>query len=300
MMNKKVYSLKRKTRLSGISMFIIYVVLFMYAFATVYPFYNVIVLSFATEAAVIRDPLMLWPKEFSYASYQVMLGDKNFIGAFLNSVFVVTTGTAYSIILTVCCAYVLTKTHVKGINILFRMVIFTMFFGGGLIPTYLNIYNLGLINTFGAIILPAGINTFYMILMINAMRDIPAELDESARMDGANDIHILVRVFLPLCLPTLMAIMLFYIVDKWNEWYSVMLYINTSERFTMTYILRSMLLRITNAADPSNQALLTQRRVYAKGLQRAAIICTVLPIMVIYPFIQKYFAKGIMVGAIKG
>lgn len=277
-----------------------YTLLTLLAVATIFPFYNVLVVSFTTETAIIKNPLMLWPQEFTLASYSTILSDQNFVRSFFNSLFITVTGTAYSMLLTTCGAFVLTKTHVKGIKFLFGMIVFTMFFGGGLIPTYINIVNLGIVDTFAAVILPAGINTFYMIILINAMRDLPQGLEESAKIDGANEIVTLLRIIIPLCLPTLMAIMLFTIVDKWNEWYSSLLYLTDPKKWPMTYVVRSMLNKITSITDPATQQMLNKKEVFASGLQRAAIILNILPIMVIYPFMQRYFAKGIMVGAIKG
>lgn len=277
-----------------------YLFLGLFALITIYPFYNVLVVSLTTESALIREPMMLYPKEFTLASYRTILQDPKFTRAFGTSVLISVLGTAYSMLLTICCSYVLTKTHVKGMKFLFWMVVVTMFFNGGLIPVYLNIQSLHIMNTIWAVILPAGINTFYMIIMINSIRDLPPGLEESATIDGANDIIILFRIVIPLCMPTIMAILLFTIVDRWNEWYSVMLYLNDAKKWPLTYVLRNMLIKITSSTDPATQRLLAQKEVFASGLQRAAIIFTILPIMAIYPFLQKYFAKGIMVGAIKG
>ncbi len=280
--------------------FLRYLFLAVLALVTIYPFYNVIVVSLTTEASYINDPGMLYPKEFTLSAYQTIFADTKLLGAFGNSAYISIVGTLYSILLMVCCAYVLTKTEVKGVKLLFGMVIFTMFFTGGMIPTYLNIKNLGLMNSLWAIILPAGINTFYMILLVNAFRDVPAELEESARIDGANEIVILFRVALPLIKPTLMAVLLFGFVDRWNEWYSAMLYLTDSNKWPLTYVLKQMLTNITAATDPATQRMLMEKQVFTAGVQRATIVFTMLPIMCIYPFLQKYFAKGIMVGAIKG
>ena len=294
--------MKSRKRFSGEIFYNIFEYLFLglFALVTIYPFYNVLVVSLTTESALIHDPMMLYPKEFTLMSYQTILRDPNFIRAFCNSILVAVLGTAYSMILTICCSYVLTKTQVKGIKFFFGMIIVTMFFNGGLIPTYLNIQSLHIMNSIWAVILPAGINTFYMILMVNSIRHLPASLEESARIDGAGDGTILFRIIVPLCKPTIMAILLFTIVDRWNEWYSVMLYLNDPKKWPLTYVLRNMLIKITSSTDPATQRLLAQKEVFSSGLQRAAIILTILPIMLIYPFLQKYFTKGIMVGAIKG
>lgn len=276
-------------------------ILSLMALITIFPLYYVLTLSLTTQGDYLQNPLMMLPKNINFDSYNYILSNNNVIRSFMNSSVIVVAGTLYSMILTLSLAYVLTKKHVKGIGLIFGFVVFTMFFGGGLIPYYLLIKNLGLYNSLLSLILPQGINTFYMIILLNALRGIPDGIEESARIDGANDIRILFEICVPLIAPSFMCIMLFYIVDKWNEWYSAVLFINNSKNYPISYLIRNIVvessLSFTTVMD---QQIRGMKPVYSMGIQRAAIIISVIPIMVIYPFLQKYFAKGIMIGALKG
>jgi putative aldouronate transport system permease protein len=277
------------------------VILAIVALTTLFPLYYVLVTSLTTQGDYLQKPLMLYPMNINLDSYEYILSNKNTIRSIFNSSFITIAGTLYSMVLTLSCAYVLMNKYIKGINFLFKLVIFTMFFNGGLIPYYLTIKNLGLYDSLLALILPHGINTFYMIIVLNALREVPESLGESARIDGANDIIILIKIYIPLIVPTVMCITLFYIVDKWNEWYSAMLFIKTSDRYPISYLLRSIVVQSSQSfITVAEQQINRMRPKYTVGIQRAAIIISIIPIIIIYPFLQKYFAKGIMIGSVKG
>ena len=278
------------------------VILSVLTIATIYPFFTTIITSMTTQSAYMRDPLMLYPKEFNLDSYTYVLHNEYILRSLINSVLISVFGTAYSILLTVCAAYALSKTNVPGVRVCMKLIVVTMFFGGGLIPSYLLIRNLHLMDSLLALILPAGISTFYMIIMKNAFLEIPKELDESARMDGANDLVILFRIMLPLIKPTLACIVLFYAVDKWNEWYSAMLYIRSQDKYPLMFLLKNMVTNLTANAESGLDAKMMQmaQAVYPVGVQKATILFTIIPVMMLYPFMQRYFMKGIMVGAVKG
>jgi putative aldouronate transport system permease protein len=277
------------------------VILAIVALTTLFPLYYVLVTSLTTQGDYLQKPLMLYPMNINLDSYEYILSNKNTIRSIFNSSFITIAGTLYSMVLTLSCAYVLMNKYIKGINFLFKLVIFTMFFNGGLIPYYLTIKNLGLYDSLLALILPHGINTFYMIIVLNALREVPESLRESARIDGANDIIILIKIYIPLIVPTVMCITLFYIVDKWNEWYSAMLFIKTSDRYPISYLLRSIVVQSSQSfITVAEQQINRMRPKYTVGIQRAAIIISIIPIIIIYPFLQKYFAKGIMIGSVKG
>lgn len=278
-------------------------ILSLMALITILPMYYVLVGSLTTEGAYLRNPLMLIPENINFDSYLHILSSKNIIRSLMNSSVITIGGTIYSMILSLACAYALTKKHVKGMKVVFGLIIFTMYFGGGLIPFYLLIKNLGLYNNLLSLILPQGINTFYMLILLNAFRGIPDSIEESAKIDGANDIRILFEICIPLIVPSVMCIMLFYIVDKWNEWYSAMLFIKTSNNYPISYVLRTIIVESSlslSSSSVSSQQINNMRPVYTLGVQRAAMIISIIPILVIYPFLQKYFAKGIMIGAVKG
>lgn len=268
---------------------------------TIFPLYNVIIASLTTEVDYFRNPLMLFPKNINLDSYIFVITNKNIINAMMSSLTVTIGGTLYSMFLTVSIAYVLTKIKVKGIKYLFGFIIFTMFFNGGLIPYYMLVRGLGLIDSLLSIILPLGINTFYMIIVLSAFRDIPASLEEAAKIDGANDIYILFRIIIPVTLPTIMSIILFYSVDKWNEWYNALLFLKNPKIFPLTYLLRSIVIETSSSSiTMGGDQLAKLKNAYTVGIQKASIMFAILPVMLIYPFMQRYFTKGIMIGAIKG
>lgn len=277
-------------------------VLSLLAIVTIYPFYTTIVTSMTTQAAYMRDPLMLYPKEFTLDSYAYVFHNEYILSAMRNSVVVSALGTAYSMFLTMCAAYALSKTRVPGVKLCMKLIVVTMFFGGGLIPNYLLIRDLHLMDNLLALVLPAGVSTFYMIIMKNAFLEIPGEVEESARMDGANDLVILFRIMLPLIKPTIACIVLFYAIDKWNEWYAAMLYIRSQEKYPLMFLLKNMVTTLSNNAEGGLDARMMQKAqtVYSVGVQKATILFTIVPIMTLYPFMQRYFMKGIMVGAVKG
>jgi putative aldouronate transport system permease protein len=206
-------------------------------------------------------------------------------------------------LLTVIAAYALSKRAMPGRNMIMTFIIFTMFFGGGLIPYYLTVKGVGLYNSYWVMILPSAINTFYIWIMLSFFRDFPLSLEESARIDGAGDFTILLRIVIPTSLPVLASISLFYAVDRWNDWYGPMLFLTDTDKYPLQLLLRNMLINIGQILSRNEgMSAIDQSKVKIPmdSLQMAAIIITSFPIMAVYPFLQKYFAKGVMVGSIKG
>lgn len=191
----------------------------------------------------------------------------------------------------------MSKKFVPGVKFLKKAIIFTMLFNGGLIPYYLTLKNLGFINNILVMILPTAISTFYLIIVINYFLTFSKSLEESAKIDGANDIFILFRIVLPASLPTLACITLFYSVDRWNEWWLAMIFISDLNKYPLQLLLRDML---TNYAKLEGHLGLSHVKVYDQGLKMAVVVFTALPILCVYPFLQKYFTSGIMVGSVKG
>ncbi|CAG7600396.1 hypothetical protein PAESOLCIP111_00392 [Paenibacillus solanacearum] len=280
---------------------LIHLPLLLLALATILPFYNVLITSFADPASIAKQRLYLIPTSFSAVSYQTLLNG-SFVGrALANSLMVTVVGTLVNMLVTSCGAYALSKKEMPGRRFLMVAIVFTMLFSGGLIPYYLTIKNLHLINTYGVMILPVAVNTFFLIILINHFRSIPPELEESAKIDGANDIYILFRIVLPISKPTLAAITLFYAVSRWNEWYLAMLFVNDPKKYPMQLFLRNMLIDITKMRrDDMGSAMVSQlSEIYPDGLKMASVIVTMLPIMLVYPYLQKYFAAGVTLGAVK-
>jgi putative aldouronate transport system permease protein len=266
------------------------------AIIALFPFYTVVIGSFGTPKG------MIWPTIFTLEGYKQIIAYG--VGrAFTVSTLVTLVGTIISMLLTVIAAYALSKRAMPGRNIIMTFIIFTMFFGGGLIPYYLTVKGVGLYNSYWVMILPSAINTFYIWIIISFFRDFPSSLEESARIDGAGDFTILLRIVIPTSLPVLASISLFYAVDRWNDWYAPMLFITDADKYPLQLLLRNMLINIGQILSRNEgMSAIDQSKVKIPmdSLQMAAIIITSFPIMAVYPFLQKYFAKGVMVGSIKG
>lgn len=271
------------------------------ALAMILPFYNVVIRSVATPAAIAKQTFYLIPTSFDLSSFKALLEGKQIINAFFISVLVTVGGTFLSMLITTCGAYALSKKSLPGRKIILIGVLFTMFFNGGLIPYYLNIKSLGMINSLLVMVLPMAINTFYLIIMINYFKGVPQSLEESAKIDGASYIRTLFSIILPISLPTMSAITLFYAVDRWNEWWNALLFISDESKFPMQLYLREMLVDATRMANDSASASMmsSMQKVTPDGLKMATVIITMVPIMILYPFLQKHFAAGAMIGSLK-
>lgn len=286
---------------SKIADIIIYTILTLMSLIMLLPFYNVLILSFASYKDIMTNPLYLFPKSFDFTAYKLIFQDKTILSAFTVSIFVTVVGTIVCLAITTLTAYALSKKDLPGRGIIFGFIIFTMYFGGGLIPWYLVVKSLGLIDKISVMIIPSVLNTFYMILMKNYFLTIPDSLEESARIDGANDLTILFRIIIPIAAPIIATISLFYAVDKWNEWWSAMLFISSPNKMPLQIILRKVVIEATidlgsNMANTMRNANL---KVYPKAIQMATVVVTAVPILLVYPFLQKHFTKGILLGSIK-
>jgi len=259
-----------------------YAILSILAIFTLLPFYNVIITSLALQTDIIQSPILLVPKRITFDSYIYIFNDNLMIRSFLNSIFITITGTLYSIFLIFTFAYVLSKNKVKGVKLLFIYIVITMYFSGGLIPDYILIKNLNMMNKFSSLILPQGINTFYLFVVLGYLRGNPASLEDAAKI-------------------VIMTICLFLIVDRWNDWFPAMLYLKDSEKFPVSYLLRTIIVGANQSVLQIGQNEIDRwKNVYPEGIQKASIVFVMAPIMILYPFVQKYFTKGITLGAIKG
>lgn len=275
-----------------------FVFLTLLAVVTVFPFYYVLVLSFSNLQDYLSNSIILFPKSFNFDAYVYVFSRSLLRKGLVNTLLITFFGVLYNMFLTVPMAYALSKRF-PGRNLVLNFVIVTMFFGGGLIPFYLTVSNtLKLSNSLLAVILPYGINSFFMIIMKNYFATLPKELEESARMDGAREMTILWRIILPLSLPILATFTLFYAVDRWNEWFNAMLFMRDESLYTLQLVLRDIVITMT---DTQSQQLhdVARRQVFNGAVKAATIVIATVPIMLVYPFVQKYFAQGMLVGAIK-
>lgn len=282
----------------GIADIVILGVLSLWALAIFYPFYNTFLVSIVTSREYTTTPFMLYPKNVTFEAYKFVFSNPMIMNGFKNTVLITITGVTYNMFLTVVTAYALSKKGYPGQKVFMYMVIITMFFSGGLIPSYLLVKGLHLTNKLGAMILPYGINVFYMLVVRNYFLSIPESLEESAKLDGANDITILFRIILPLSMPVLATFFLFYSVDRWNEWYNGLLYIKSPGKYPLQLVLRNIINNFNSAMDANTPADL-RASIFSDGIRMASVIVTMSPIMCLYPFLQKYFIKGILVGAVK-
>ncbi|MBS2964873.1 carbohydrate ABC transporter permease [Actinocrinis puniceicyclus] len=265
---------------------------------TLYPFINILAQSFSSEHAIETGRVNLIPHGLNLTTYKTVMSDSMFWRNYRNTVEYTAAATFVSMVLTTCYAYVLSKKQVKGRGVLIGIAVFTMFFNGGLIPNYVLVSQLGLRNSIWAIVLPNAINVFNLLVMKAFFESLPGELEEAAAVDGLSTYGILWRIVLPLSKAVLATMILFYAVTYWNSWFSAFLYMDRSELFPVTVYLRNIIAGATVGAD-NGTAGDTALQI-AANIQAVTIVLTVIPILTVYPFIQRYFVSGVMLGAVKG
>ena len=287
-------SLNANNRLGPLD-WIIFIILGLFTLMIIYPFYNAFLISLSPERVVLETPFLIWPKEITFDSYREVFNNKLLWSGFSVTMILLIVGTAYQLFFTVITGYALSRSNWFGKNFVMNMILVTMFFGGGLVPYYYLIVSLGLYDSILVMIIPGAIDTFNMLLMRNYFASLPKEMEESAKMDGANDITVFAKIYLPLSLPMLATIGLFFAVGNWNSWYNGMLFIKTAKYKPLQQVLREMIVTSSTAIEDPNA-----KQVFSQGLQMAAVFFTIVPMMTFYPFLQRFFVKGIVVGAIKG
>lgn len=280
--------------------FDVFNIIFLFSLAIIMtlPFIYVIAASFSTESEIVTRSFFLWPKEISLESYRYILSTPAFIRSLIITIGVTIVGTLVQLFFTFSFAYPLSRSYLKGRKVLLNMVIVAMLFSGGMIPTFLVVKGLGLLDTYWALILPAAISPFNLMIIKNFFQEIPMELEESARMDGASELTIFSKIMLPLSKPVIATFTLFYAVGIWNDFMSGLLYINDSAKWPIQLLLRQITL---SSSALNNEALLDPNYIPPEqGIKFAVIVVATLPILIFYPFLQKHFAKGMMVGSVKG
>lgn len=297
----KLMEAKKKKGLSPFDI-AVYIVLGLLSLITFFPFYNVLIISIAKFEVISQHNLYLLPLSFDLTAYKVILSDGKFWSSAVNTIIVTVAGVLFSMAISVTGAYALSKKGMPGRNGMLTLILFTMFFNGGLIPFYLIIKDLGLVNNILVMIIPAGLNTFYLIIMKNYFGTLPESLEESAKLDGANDLYILFKIILPISAPFIATFGLFYAVERWNEWWYALIFISDSAKTPLQIYLRETLITSNQLLNTLAQqaADSNSSKVYTPALQMATIVISSVPILMVYPFLQKHFAKGILVGSIKG
>ena len=278
---------------------IIHIVLFFFALITVIPFYSIIVGSLASARENALNPLLLWTREPTLDSYRYLVSTPTMPRALLISVYITIVGTATNIFMTVLMAWPLAHKRIMGRSWIMFFVTFTMLFSGGMIPSYIVVRATGLLNSWAALVIPSAISAFNLILMKNFFQSLPDSLEESAKIDGANDLVILFRIVVPLSMAAIATFTLFYAVGHWNSFMPVILYINRANKWTVQVLLRQIVI-LSHRGVGDSSLMGEQFLVPPQGVKMAAIIFSTFPILCVYPFLQKYFMKGVMLGSIKG
>lgn len=262
----------------------------------VYPFLNLLAISLSSAGPVLAQKVNLIPVDFTLATYKQLLTDGKMLRTMGNTVYITLVGTAINLLMTIVFAYPLSKKYIYFKGIALKMVLFTMLFNGGMIPDYILIKKLGLINSLWSLIIPGAISAWNLIILINFFKALPDELEESAKIDGASDLRILVQIVIPLSMHAIATIALFCAVTKWNTFFNAIIYINDIKKMPLQVMLRQIIM-LDEAIGTSTDNILAMPPETKKA---AAIFFSVLPIICVYPFLQKYFVKGVMVGSIKG
>lgn len=264
---------------------------------TLYPIMYILAVSFSSSAEIMKNNITLLPKGFTLAAYAKVLHMENVRNGIVNSILYTIAGTLLNLILTTALAYALSRRKLIGRKFLMILVTIPLFFSGGMIPTYIVIFELGMKDSIWAVILPWAVLSFYLILMKAFFEEIPDEIIESAAIDGANDFFVFVRIILPMSTTIIASIGLFYAIDNWNNFTNALLYLYKPEKFPLSLVLRNLLVAEGEMAQSNNSA---EEFVAREAIQSATIILSMIPIMLVYPFLQKYFTQGIAMGALKG
>jgi putative aldouronate transport system permease protein len=288
-----------KTRIGLFDIMLLGLVAFL-IFITLYPLYYVAINSISNSLMVNRREVNFIPKGVNLESYRIVLSDPMILRAYANTILYTSVGTTINLILTAMCAYPLSIRGFFGRKQFTFYVVFTMLFSGGLIPRYLVVRSLGMLDTIWSLVLPTAVSAWYMFIMRTYFAGIPDSLRESAFMDGANDIVVMVKIIIPLSMPVLAALTIFYSVGHWNSFFASLIYINSSKKYPLQIILRNIVISHQLSAFDSDIGEGSDFLVGEQTIKYAVIMVSTLPILFVYPFMQRHFAKGIQIGAVKG
>ncbi|MBQ7794208.1 MAG: carbohydrate ABC transporter permease [Clostridia bacterium] len=273
-----------------------YIILFLICVTTIYPFIYLLLSSFSPIEDILKHTLLPVSKNFNIDAYRYVFQDSSILDAYKVTIFITVMGTAIGLLMSALGAYVLSQPKLPGKKLFMGMIIVTMVFHGGMIPSFLVVRSLGLYDSLWALILPTSINTFWMLIMRNSFQSLPASISESARIDGCSEFRILFMIVLPLSGPILATLGLFYGVNYWNMYSNAVIYINSSEKRPLQMLIKAMYQSASSTMEQSDNMLPPA----VENLRAATIMVATLPILCVYPFLQKYFVKGVTVGAVKG
>ncbi|NMO96544.1 carbohydrate ABC transporter permease [Paenibacillus lemnae] len=277
-----------------------YIVLTLFGLAAVLPFVYVIAGSFASDAELTSRAVFFIPKSFTLNAYEFIFSTDTIVRSIGISLYVTVIGTLVNLFFTLTMAYALAKRGLYGRNLVLNLVIFSMLFGGGMIPTYLVVKELHLLDSLWALMLPGAISAFNLIIVKNFFQEIPIEIEEAGRIDGCSEIGLLGRIVLPLSMPVIATFTLFYAVGHWNDFFASLLYINNPEKWPLQVMLRQIVLLSQAAAGDLNSMDPNFVKPPDQSIKMAVIVVGTIPILCVYPFLQKHFAKGVLLGSVKG
>lgn len=266
----------------------------------VYPFWHVIMMSLSSVEATAKGGVFLWPKGFNLETYAKVFNDPSIWSGYFTTILVTLSGTFFGTLFTATTAYPLSKKYLPFSKAMLLLVLFTMLFSGGMIPGYLLMKNLGLIDNRLSLILPGLVSAYNVIIMKSFFQSLPESLEESAKIDGATEVTVFWKIILPLSKATIATIALFTAVGYWNDYFSTVLYINTKERWALQAVLRYMLTNTNQAMQSAGVSVAAATNVTAATIKSASVVVATVPILCVYPFVQKYFVKGVMIVGVKG
>ncbi|MFC5649629.1 carbohydrate ABC transporter permease [Paenibacillus solisilvae] len=279
-----------------------YSVLTLVVIAVLYPLVFVLSASFSDPQFIMSGEIVLWPKGLTLDSYSKIFHNNDIVRSFGNTIVYTVLGTAINLMMTICGAYPLSRRDFVGRNMIMALFVFTMFFSGGLIPTFILVKKLGMLNTLWVMIIPGAVSIWNIIIMRTFFQQtIPGELQEAATIDGCSNFQILGRVVLPLSMPIIAVTILFYAVGHWNAFFNALLYLSDKSKFPLQLVLREILIQgqTDDMIKASTESAIKQQRA-VEGIKYAVLVVANIPMLILYPFLQRYFVKGIMIGAIKG
>ena len=298
-MEKKIKMTKRKLRMSkSYKAFLILntIIMFVIAAVTLYPFLYLVAQSFSSDRAIVQGLVSVLPVEFNLVTYKKVLEGGTFLAYYKNTILYAIIGTAASLFFTAILAYPLSKPELRLNKFVTPFIIFTMYFGGGLIPNYVLMTALGLRNTVSAFLLPGLIGTYYVLLMKSFFANVPRELEEAGEIDGLSSIGVFFRIVLPLSKPIIATMLLFYMSGIWSNWFTAFLYLEDKAKWPVAYYVRQMITMSSSNSDPSVSADFAQ---LAANIKSCCMVLMSVPIICVYPCIQKYFVQGMMLGGVK-
>lgn len=277
------------------------ILMFVLMVVTLYPLLYVLFASLSDASKLMQHSGLLFkPLGLNLSSYKIVIQDRQILSGYMNTIIVVVAGVLISMVLTILGAYTLSRKNLYWGKMISMIVIIPMFFSGGLIPFYLLVKNLGMLDSLWALILPTALSTYNMMIMRTALAGVPQALEEAAEIDGANPLVVLFRILIPLTIPTIAVLILYYAVANWNSWFNAMLFLpKAKEKWPLQLVLRNLLIQ-NQTDDLTSGVAAADKFSVSETIKYATIIVSTLPILCLYPFLQKYFLKGVMVGSVKG